>query len=75
MHQQTIVCVELLDEGSPTLLLTPAETLGNGLYKLLTPKQYDPEDIVMQFLPGSVVRCEKRDNGGKEILYAVEQVG
>lgn len=75
MVEQTMVFVDLPEEGSPTIYGVPAEIIGNGRYKLLTPEEYDPEDTVMQFLPGSVVRCEKKMNRGKEILVAVEQVG
>ena len=75
MNVETIVYVDLPEEGSPTLYGTPAEALNNGLYKLLTPPNYDPEDIVMEFLPGSIVRCKTKDYRGNEILVAVEQVG
>lgn len=75
MNATVTVYVDLPEEGSPTLLRTPAIALGNGLYKLLIPTKYNPEDVIMQFLPGSVVRCEQRNNGGEEILLAVEQVG
>ena len=74
MNPQATVYVDLLEEGTPTLLRTPAESLGGGLYKLLMPLDYDPEDEIWKFLPGSIVRCEKTNNGGEEILYAVEQV-
>jgi hypothetical protein len=75
MSEQVIVYVDLPEEGSPTFLQTPAEVLGNGHYKLLTPQKYNPDDVVMQFLPGAIVRCEVKNNGGEEILVAVAQVG
>ena len=74
MNSQTIVYIDLPEEGSPTLYGVPAEVLHNGLYKLLTPPNYDPEDIVMEFLPGSIVRCQTKDYLGKEILVAVDLV-
>lgn len=74
MNQLAMVFVNLPEEGSPTIYGVPAEVLDNGTYKLLTPPNYDPEDIIMQFLPGSIVRCEKKVNRGKEILLAVEQL-
>ena len=75
MSEQTIVYVDLPEEEVPTFYKTPAEPLGNERYKLFPPHNYNPEDTVMQFLPGSIVRCELKNNGVKEILVAVEQVG
>jgi hypothetical protein len=33
--------------------------LGDGLYKLLEPVGYDPEDELWQFLPGAIVRLKE----------------
>ena len=50
------VYVELLDEGVETWRPTKALRLGDGLFRLLEPPYYDPEDELWDFLPGSVVR-------------------
>jgi len=65
------VYVNLLEEGSPTLRGTHAIDLGNGSYELLTAPDYDPQDEIWEFLPGSIVRVEKKTNYGKEILVVV----
>lgn len=69
------IYIELLEEGTPTIRGTDAISLGNGVYKVLATPNYDPEDEIWKFLPGSLVRCEPRKNFGEEILYAVEKVG
>lgn len=74
MTIKAIVHVRLPEEGSPSLRVTEAEVLGNGVYKLLIPEDYDAEDEVWEFLPGSVVRCIEKKNFDEKILVAVEKV-
>ncbi len=50
------IYVVLLEEGTDTIRGTQAIPLGSGLYKLLPTPDYDPEDEVWEFLPGTVVR-------------------
>jgi hypothetical protein len=70
------IYIPLLEEGTDTLRPTQAVPLGNNLYKILPTPNYDPEDEVWEFLPGSTVRCEKRANESVgELLRAVEKVG
>ena len=66
--------VELLGEGTPTWRPTSAESLGQGRYRLLPTDNYDPEDETWQFLPGTVVTCEKRRLSGGVCLVAVRPV-
>lgn len=54
------VYVELLDEGSEAWRPTQAVELRNGLFQLLPTAGYDPEDESWAFLPGEIVRLEKR---------------
>ena len=54
------VYVQLLEEGTDTMRPTQAMPLGGDSYKLLPTPSYDPEDEIWEFLPGSIVRCEKR---------------
>ena len=68
------VYVELLDEGVAVWRPVEAEPLGDGLYRLLAPQDYDPEVEVWAFVPGTVVRCaELILSEGPEIV-AVEQI-
>ena len=74
--QETVkVFVELLEEGTDTFQGTQAIPLGNDFYKLLPTDDYDPEDVIWQFLPGSIVRAKNRKiNFGRELLIAYELV-
>lgn len=69
--KRTTVYVELLDEGVPTWRPTSAESLGQGRYRLLATDSYDPEDETWQFLPGTVVTCEKRRVSGDVRLVVI----
>lgn len=68
------VYLPLLEEGTPTLRPTQAIFLGNDLYQLLPTPDYDPEDEVWEFPPGSVVRCIRETSVKKPYLYAVEMI-
>lgn len=70
------IYVQLLEEGTPTARPTQAVPLGNGLYKILPTPNYDPEDEIWEFPPGSIVRCETvKDNWVKVLFLAVERLG
>ncbi|MGB4101341.1 MAG: hypothetical protein WBK91_05495 [Alphaproteobacteria bacterium] len=70
------VYVQLLEEGTDTIRPTQAMPLGGDLYKLLPTPNYDPEDEIWEFVPGSVVRCKRCNTATvKDILYAIEKVG
>lgn len=77
MTQETVeIYVQLLEEGTPTARPTQALPLSNGMYKILPASNYNPEDEIWEFLPGSIVRCETvKGNWVKEIFLAVERVG
>ena len=69
------IYIYLLDEGTDTWRPTQAIDLGNGRYKVLPTGNYDLEDEVWEFLPGTIVRCEPRAFRDGEFPVAVEQVG
>lgn len=74
-HETAKVYVRLPEEGSPTIRPTEAIYLGGNQYKLLPTENYDPEDEIWEFLPGSVVICEKIKNfEEKEILLATNKI-
>ncbi len=74
LNTQTVY-IELLEEGTDTWRPTQAEVLGNDLYKLLPTADYDPEDEVWKFLPGTIVRCEEKEtDDGEVVLLAVEKL-
>jgi hypothetical protein len=69
------VYVPLLEEGSPTLQRTKAIPLEDNLYKLLPAENYNPEDVIWEYLPGSIVRIEKvKDYLGEEILRVCKHI-
>ncbi len=73
---QTIkIYLNLLEEGSDTIRPIQAIDMGNGLFTLLPPQDYDPEDEKWEFLPGSVVRAKDfTTKKGLGILLAYELV-
>lgn len=72
----TEIFVPLLEEGTPTIRPTQAIPLGNGTYKVLPTPDYDPEDEVWEFLPGSVVQCDMIEDmiEGGNILRAYKKI-
>lgn len=67
--------VMLLNEGVTTAKVAPAKSLGNGVYEILQPHDYDPEDEEWEFTPGDIVRCELQSEGWeKPLLMAVEKI-
>ena len=69
------VYVQLIDEGTFVLRPVPAESIGNARFRLLPTVDYDPEDEVWEFPPGSIVECEVERHSGREVLVAKNQVG
>lgn len=74
------VYVKLLNEGSDAWRPTQAEVIKPKTYKLLPTENYDPEDEEWEFLPGTIVKCEKQIKSGqfgkhKEILVVVGEDG
>lgn len=69
------IYIYLLEEGTDTIRPTQALDLGDGTYKLLPTENYDPEDEIWEFLPGTIVRCKvTNDYTAKGVLLACEQV-
>jgi hypothetical protein len=66
------VYVRLLEEGTDVSRPTEALDLGSGLFKILATPQYDADDEVWEFPPGSVVRCERCAGESGEYLLAVK---
>jgi len=68
------VYIRLLDEGTLVFRPTQGISLGNSRFKLLPTEDYDPEDEIWEFQPGSVVECEFRELGGEKVLVAASRV-
>lgn len=71
--ETVLIYIQLLGEGSPAARGTQAVPMGDGRYRVLPTPDYDPEDEIWEFPPGSIVRCEKTLSArGTEILLAIE---
>ena len=68
------VYVQLLREGTDTWRPTLGERLGPATYRLLPTPNYDPDDEVWEFLPGTLVECEERTLSAGRVLVAVRRV-
>jgi hypothetical protein len=53
------IFVYLLEEGTDAWRPTEAVSIGDGSFKILPTPDYDPEDEVWEFPPGS--NCPMRD--------------
>ncbi len=51
------ISIQLLEEGVPTHISVPARHVRNDVFEVLKPDNYDTEDEVWEFVPGSIVRC------------------
>ena len=71
--QKVQIYVQLLDEGTPTMRPTEAIVLENGLFKVLPIPDYDPEDEIWEYLPGSIVKCQEFKNEDGQYLLAVDE--
>jgi hypothetical protein len=65
------ICVELLDEGSPTWYQVEAIPLGNDVYEIVEENQM-PDDRQWEFNKGDKVRCRLQKLHGGEYLVAYE---
>lgn len=67
----TEIHIELLDEGSPVLRPTEGVEEGNGIFRVLPTADYNSEDEIWAFPPGSLVVCERKQlKWGGEIIVA-----
>lgn len=69
------IYIQLLDEGTDVWRPTQALDVGNGSFRVLPTPDYDPEDEIWEFLPGSLVRLGKKRISVGEVLIAIEQIG
>ncbi|PHS69203.1 MAG: hypothetical protein COB23_07600 [Methylophaga sp.] len=64
------VYVHLLNEGTTVLRPVNSLKVGEDRYLLQKPEDYDSEDEEWEFLPESVVICDKELHESSEILVA-----
>lgn len=66
-----VIYVQLLEEGTRVFRPTQGIRLEGEWFRLLPTDDYDPDDEVWEFPPGSTVRCELRRLNGEMALVAV----
>lgn len=66
------IYVHLLEEGTEVLRPAPARQISELVYLMLLPEDYDDEDEIWAFPPGSLVRCVAEVRQGESILVATE---
>ena len=67
------VYVLLKNEGVEVYAPAPARRLGNRVFELLEPADYNPSAEEWEFVPGTVVECEERTVGARRALIAVRR--
>ena len=65
------IYIELFEDGSAAYRPTQAIYLGNGKYQVLPTPNYDTDDEIWEFPPGTVIKCEEDLYQGKKYLRAV----
>ncbi|MDD4890992.1 MAG: hypothetical protein PHU85_13810 [Phycisphaerae bacterium] len=64
------IYIPLRNEGVPVWRPTLGVDLGGDVYRVLPTEHCDPGDEEWEFLPGSVVRCQREINAGELLLIA-----
>ena len=70
----TTIYIPLLEEAVDVLRPTQGIQRDENQYEVLPTDDYDPEDEVWKFPPGSIVRCVTEVRGDEEILVANELI-
>jgi hypothetical protein len=70
-QKKVVIYVRLLGEGTEVFRPVQALELGNGLFRLEATSDYDPEDEIWEFVPGSDVRGEVRPFDSGQHLVAI----
>jgi hypothetical protein len=68
------IFVYLQEEGTDVWRPTLGRKIGHMVFEVLATSDYEPEDEKWQFVPGTIVECEKRILNGATVLAAVRQV-
>jgi len=78
MNIESIIFIQILDEGTVCYRAVPATKLSENRYLVHGQELHDPEDEEWQFLPGTIVRTEEKELTGfgrirNKRLVAVEE--
>lgn len=64
------IYVPLLNEGTEVLRPALAILISGNTYELISDQDYDPDDEVWEFPPGTKVICESKNIFGNQSLIA-----
>ena len=64
------IYVRLLGEGTEVFRPSPAVALGEVIFRLIQPDDYDPEDEEWEFVPDSLVKTAPRQGTSGTYLVA-----
>ena len=73
MATETIY-IYLPEEETDVWRPAEAEALGDGRYRVLRPHDYDPEDEVWEFVPGTTVHCALRRMSDGDFMVASKRI-
>ncbi len=73
MHK-SLIYIPLLNEGTNVWRPTEGEKIFDMIFKVLPTPNYDPENELWAFPPGTLVRCIYESKSGETILVAIEKV-
>lgn len=66
------IYIKLLEEGTTVYRPVPAIEISRDIYKILGHDNYEEDDELWEFKPGTLVFVERKINEDGEILVAVE---
>jgi hypothetical protein len=71
IQKKVDIYVRLISEGTEVFRPTKSLDLGNGIFKLEATIDYDPEEEIWEFVPGSEVKGEFRPFESGQFLVAM----
>ena len=71
---EQIIYIQLLEEGTKVYRPIKAVEITQDVYRILESNEYDAEDEIWEFLPGSNVMVEEKILSGKSVLVAIKAV-
>jgi hypothetical protein len=64
------IYIPLIHEGTPVVRPTQGVPMGGNVFLVRATADYDPNDEIWEFMPGSTVNCFLERHEGDDILVA-----
>lgn len=74
INMEQIIYIQLLGEGTMAYRPVKAIKVAQNLFKILESNEYDSEDEIWEFIPGSNVIVEEKILSEKSVLVAIKVV-